>query len=177
MKKHNDLRQAEQNTYQTGSTNPPKNYQGTICVLLILVIVLGSVVSILSMLNIRLFQMLEQKEQSVLQFSTQPEAEPPEPLPEGCHVPTLGLTGQEVTNLYRSYQDWPEGVYISNVTEGSPAHRADLRPGDILLAVEGVAVDSCAALEEITATLTAGKTVTFTVFREEKELTLKLTAD
>lgn len=165
-----------ENTYQTGSTNPPKNYQGILAFLLILVILLGGAVTILSMLNIKLFQMLEQKESGSVQFSTEQEAVT-DALPEGYHIPRLGLTGQEFTNLYRSYQDWPQGVYISDVTSGGPADRANLRPGDILLTVEGVSIDSEEALEEVAARVTTGKTVTLTVFRDQTEFTVNLTAD
>ena len=38
-------------SYQTGKTVPPKNYQGLITVLLILIIFLGGIVSALSMLK------------------------------------------------------------------------------------------------------------------------------
>jgi len=54
-------------TYQTGSTRPPKSHKGVITVLLILVILLGGLVSALSVLNVRLFkQILQQPEQDDL---------------------------------------------------------------------------------------------------------------
>ena len=105
-------------SYQTGKTVPPKNYQGLITVLLILIIFLGGIVSALSMLNMRLFRMLESQnnstEDSSLQFSRKTEALP-ESVRDGVEIPALGLTGQEVTELCRSYYGWPEGLYVSGL--------------------------------------------------------------
>ena len=67
----------EPGKYETGRTNPPKNYTGLIAVLLIVVIFLGGLVSFLGVLNVRLFAqlqvLLEKEEQSVAFISeTQP---------------------------------------------------------------------------------------------------------
>ena len=48
--------------YGTGRTHPPKNHGGTIAVLLVIVIFLGGLVSVLGILNVKLFAQL--KEQS-----------------------------------------------------------------------------------------------------------------
>ena len=49
----------QENYYGTGSTRPPKSHRGVVAVLMILVIFLGGIVSMLSILNIKLFQQLE----------------------------------------------------------------------------------------------------------------------
>ena len=46
----------DQGVYRTGSTKPPKNHRGLIAVLLVTVILLCGVVSILGVMNIRLFR-------------------------------------------------------------------------------------------------------------------------
>lgn len=48
----------EADTYQTGSTRPPKNHGGLIAVLLVAVILLGGIASVMSVLNIRLSRQL-----------------------------------------------------------------------------------------------------------------------
>lgn len=54
---HNPKRDPwEQSVYRTGSTQPPKNRRGLIAVLLVAVILLCGVVSILGVMNIRLFR-------------------------------------------------------------------------------------------------------------------------
>lgn len=49
----------DQGVYRTGSTEPPKNHRGLIAVLFVSVILLCGVVSILGVMNIRLFQQVK----------------------------------------------------------------------------------------------------------------------
>ena len=70
----NDHTQPREETYQTGPTQPPKSRRGLIAVLLIAVILLGGVVSILGVANIRLLGRLESNakaEDAALSFSAQ----------------------------------------------------------------------------------------------------------
>lgn len=167
-------------SYQTGKTVPPRNYQGIIAVLLILVIFLGGIVSALSMMNIRLFRMMETQntgqENSSLQFSRQMAALP-EGICEGLEMPALGLTGQEVTNLCRSYYNWPEGLYISYVVPAGPAAKAQLHQGDILVALDDVAMDSEADLADAVSRKKAGDVLMITVFRGGSRITVPLTLE
>ena len=59
--------------YGTGRTNPPKNHGSGFAILLILVIFLFGIVTLLSILNIRLFQKLNQQDQQDLSISFTPE--------------------------------------------------------------------------------------------------------
>ena len=52
----------EENSWQTGSTNPPKSRGGLVAVLLVLVIFLSGIVPVLGILNVKLFQQLKQQE-------------------------------------------------------------------------------------------------------------------
>ncbi len=61
----------DQQVYQTGKTQPPKSHGGVIAVLLVLVILLCGAVSVLGLLNIRLFQQMQEQpeeSQSMLSF-------------------------------------------------------------------------------------------------------------
>jgi serine protease Do len=55
---HHDFEPWDQGVYRTGSTQPPKNHGGIIAILLIAVILLSGVVSVLGVMNIRLFRQL-----------------------------------------------------------------------------------------------------------------------
>ena len=61
MDEHNyHINPWDRDSYETGSTHPPKSRSGMIAVLLVLVIFLGGVVSVLGILNIRLSAQLNQ---------------------------------------------------------------------------------------------------------------------
>ena len=51
-----------QDTYQTGSTKPPRSRGGLIAVLLVLVILLSGAVTLLGIVNIRLFRQINREE-------------------------------------------------------------------------------------------------------------------
>ena len=51
--------------------------------------------------------------------------------------PTLGITGEALSTFYQHYYRMPAGLYITQVTSGSPAYEAGIREGDILLSVNG----------------------------------------
>lgn len=160
-------------TYRTGSTNPPKSRRGLVTVLLILVILLATVSTLLSMMNVRLFRLLEQQNEESLHFTPENGVAPASAeLPEGVCLPELGLTGQEVDDLYCSYHQVPQGIYITQVLQDSAAHQGDLRPGDIVTAVNGQPVMNEADFQE----KMTGNPLTLTVFREENTLTITLNA-
>ena len=86
-RKHNSIEPWGDWEYGTGRTKPPKSHSGMIAVLLILVILLCSVVYVLGVLNIRLFQKLSQREEaeSAIAFAEETQettAAPTEKAPE-----------------------------------------------------------------------------------------------
>ena len=62
--------------YRTGSTTPPKSRRGPLAVLMVVVILLCGIITVLSLLNIRMFRkMKEDSSDSAFRFSQQPEAD------------------------------------------------------------------------------------------------------
>ena len=76
----------EESSWQTGSTIPPKSRGGLVAVLLVLVIFLSGIVTVLGILNVKLFRQLRQQEQqeelSISYTIEEPQATlPPETVP------------------------------------------------------------------------------------------------
>lgn len=67
------------------------------------------------------------------------------------------------------------GVYVADVVPGSPADQAGLRAGDVILAVDGAAVDSYAAMRHALEAHRVGERVTLRVLRGKTELSLRAT--
>ncbi|HEX6886401.1 MAG TPA: Do family serine endopeptidase [Planctomycetota bacterium] len=70
----------------------------------------------------------------------------------------------------------PQGALVSQVLAGTPAAEAGLRPGDIVLRLDGTAVQDSRELSERVAALAPGTRAELVLLRDgaEKELTLEL---
>lgn len=94
----------------------------------------------------------------------------------------LGITGVDVTADTIQLYGFPQGVFVSSVTEGSGAHRAGLIRGDIITGINGQEITSMAELKDELSYCEAGSTVELTIMQggpagyEEKtvEVTLGL---
>jgi S1-C subfamily serine protease len=58
------------------------------------------------------------------------------------------------------------GVEVVEIVEGSPAHKAGLRPEDLILEVDGMPVEDVGDLQRLMAGEVIGKSVVVRVFRE-----------
>jgi len=89
----------------------------------------------------------------------------------------LGVSMQDMTQeLAESFGlKTTTGALISSVLREGPADRAGIKPGDILIAVEGDAVQNSSDLLNLVAALSPGDTVAVTVIRDgvEKKLNVR----
>lgn len=157
-------------TYRTGQTHPPKSHGGIIAFLLVLIIFLSGIVTILSLMNIRLFQQLTQlkaEETSPVIFAEKSDVEAQ---PESVILYPLGFSGMEVTPFWQTYRDLPAGIYVVEVTGQN-----GLLPGDILTAFNGVSVTGAEDFHTQLALLSAGDTAEATICRGGTDLTFTLT--
>ncbi len=67
------------------------------------------------------------------------------------------------------------GVRAEGITEGSPAAKAGLQPGDVLMRINDQPIANLQEYSNLLRTLKPGQTVTVVVRRGEKELTLSVT--
>ena len=91
--------------------------------------------------------------------------------------PTLGITGESVTTFYQLYYNLPGGLYISDLAPGCDAEKQGLRPGDILLTVDGSRVVTQTDLDNVVYTLEVGEIIPITVYRDGKQGTFYLTVE
>jgi serine protease Do len=85
------------------------------------------------------------------------------------HV-TRGRIGVQITNVTRDLADSlglpkAQGAAVSNVEDGSPAAKADLQPGDVILKIDGHNVEGSADLSRTIRSVKPGTKVNLTVWR------------
>lgn len=88
----------------------------------------------------------------------------------GSYVDTqsayLGIKGGDVTSEMIAY-NYPEGVYVASVVDGSGAAKAGIQQGDVITAIDGNTVTSMNELQSALDSYSAGDTVTITVSRQQ----------
>jgi len=84
----------------------------------------------------------------------------------------IGVEAQEITpEIADSFRlGSTNGVLIAGVLRGGPADRAGLKPGDILLAIEGSPVKDPNSMLNLVAALVPGKPASVRLRRENKEI-------
>lgn len=91
-----------------------------------------------------------------------------------CH-PFLGISFQEVTPQVSRWSGMPTGLYISDVQPDSPADKAGLQNGDVLVEADGQRVARAGDLREFLHRHQPGDQVQLTVVRGEDRLALGVT--
>jgi S1-C subfamily serine protease len=72
-------------------------------------------------------------------------------------------------------EDAEEGVVITKVEEGSPAHKAGLKKGDIILSIDDAEIVELKDMKEVLAKKYAGDTIEIVVERGDEEKSVRLT--
>lgn len=87
--------------------------------------------------------------------------------------PWLGLEMQQLTRDLKAYFGLTEkdtGVLVNHVYDGSPAARAGVKRGDILLTIEGTPVSSASEYRDVLGEYTVGDLLQLILWRRGKEL-------
>ena len=92
--------------------------------------------------------------------------------------PYLGVELDSRYNYsYAQYYSLPQGAFVANVVEGSPAEKAGIEAGDIITKLGSYSVENYTDLKEAINHFYAGDTVELTVFRSEEEMRMSVTFD
>ena len=148
--------------YRTGQTQPQKSSRGLIAVLLICVIFLCGLVSVLSLMNIRLLSKLQQGGPETPLSLAEGDLTPIEP--EGNSLTVGGITVQELPDLYRQIEGLPKGLYVVDAPENGP-----VIPGDILIGFGNSVVGSLAVLNALQDTCQTGQRVELMFYRQDAD--------
>lgn len=132
--------------YQTGRTQPPKKRGGVFSLVLMAFIFLSGIVSVLGLLNIRLFHRAETRENSVSFSKSAGSSVQSSIYEEHLHLPDLGISGAFTDPLDQLLYSLPQGFYVSSVEEGSAAAAKGLLPGDVIQGLDGMDADSLQTL-------------------------------
>ena len=172
------MNEMQQNSYETGSTKPPKSHGGLIAVLLTAVILLCGITTALGLMNIRLTLALQDQNANrygaQFDHATHPSGET---LSEGDQdaQPALGIRGNALSELAQRFYHLPPGFWIQDVIPNGPAYEAGVRQGDILLAINGTPVATADSIRTLLRQYAPGDTINILLFRGNERLTLSLT--
>lgn len=81
--------------------------------------------------------------------------------------PALGLTVGPIPDSARAQYSLPEGLYVTDVSEGSDCKAKGILPGDVVTAVNGKAVTITEELTSVIRELNVGDTMTLTIYRKD----------
>src|SRR5262249_29166706 len=89
----------------------------------------------------------------------------------------LGVSIQPITpELAKSFNlTETKGALVASVADGSPAAKAGLKPGDVILRYDGKAVEGSRALPALVANTEIGRTVEMSVVRDGSARPMKIT--
>lgn len=85
--------------------------------------------------------------------------------------PTLGITVQPLATLL---PDGNQGIEVEEVYQGTGAHQAGVRPGDVIVEAEGESVSTSADLLRIRRGILAGESMELLIWRDGEYLTLSV---
>ena len=89
----------------------------------------------------------------------------------------LGVRIQEVTKEIAEVEKLkkPEGALVASVGQGSPAEKAGIKAGDIILEFDGKKINTMKKLPNVVASTEVGKSVELKIWRNKKLISKRLT--
>ena len=162
----------QESLYQTGDTQPPKSNRGIIALLLITIVILGSITTLLGLLNIQLFRKLKLQTQDPdsLHFAQIARTEQ-----ANADTNPLGLSVKTLSAFDQNFYHLPQGVYITDVRPGSRADKQGVMPGDILISIQNIPITDESTLETYLDTCIQGQLLSGILVRNGKRYSVYFT--
>ena len=89
--------------------------------------------------------------------------------------PQIGISTDDISEAQSRYWNVPVGVHVINVNKDSAADQAGIEVGDVIIDIEGTAVSNAQELNEVKNKYKAGDTITLTVYRNGKDIKIRVT--
>ena len=89
----------------------------------------------------------------------------------------IGVLLADVPPEYRELHRLPKGVMIARIFRGSPAHKAGLKPGDLIVGIDGQPTDEINRARLQIFSRRPGDMLRFQVYRDGREMSLDIKAD
>lgn len=163
---HNEHTPSQRDSFETGSTNPPKKHGGIVAAVLIMVIFMAGFLRALSLLNIGLFPPAPGNGTDILS---------PETALCAAGLPDPGFSGEPVSPLEQRLNQHPGGILVGTVTPGSSAAQCGVAAGDVLVQLDGQYVLSEEAFCRILGAHAPGETLSAVFCRSGSSFTCELT--
>lgn len=93
--------------------------------------------------------------------------------------PYIGLAGINISSTVANRNNLKEGVYVDKVYSNTPAQKAGIQRGDIIISIDGVEITTMEELNEIKNSKNVGDEIELGIYRSgrEEKVTLVLEAD
>ena len=89
--------------------------------------------------------------------------------------PSLGVNLEDIPLFYQLYYELPQGLYITGVDNASDAFLKGISAGDILVSINGKALESISDIPALIQEFSPGDTVNLVVYRSGEHYELNIT--
>lgn len=91
--------------------------------------------------------------------------------------PFLGVSYVMVSKDIAQINNLPEGAYVQNVQQGSPADNAGIQQGDVIVKIDGQQISESNSLATVIAKKKIGQSITLIIIRDNKTQDLSATLE
>ena len=91
--------------------------------------------------------------------------------------PYIGISGINIDYATARRNNIPEGVYVADVVTNSPASKAGIQKGDVIIGIEGKDITTMEELNEVKNTKSIGDKVTLKIYRQDGEIEVSVTLE